>query len=204
MEDSEIVTLFFRRSETAVSACREKYGTLIRHIAYGILNNHEDSEECENDTYLRTWNSVPPTQPESLRAYLGRIVRNLAFNYIEKRNAAKRCVDTVFFSELEQMVPGGRMVNRTEGAGGDKWQASIAHNNVEEEVSVNELSECIAGWLRGLEAEERITFVRRYWYGDSVKEIAVSLGITAGKMASRLFRLREGLRAYLEEEGFYD
>ena len=83
LEDSGIIELFFRRDEAAVASCREKYGAMLRHIAYGILCSREDSEECENDTYLRTWNHIPPEKPASLGAYLGRIVRNLALNYVE-------------------------------------------------------------------------------------------------------------------------
>lgn len=198
LEDSGIIELFFRRDEAAVASCREKYGAMLRRIAYGILCSREDSEECENDTYLRTWNHIPPEKPASLGAYLGRIVRNLALNYVERKNASKRCGNTLLFSELEQMLPG----NGKE-TGNSLWEAAAAKDSIADRIDEKVLTELIEKWLRGLEKEERILFVRRYWYGDDIKELARRYMTTPGKLSSRLFRLRERLRGYLEKEGVH-
>ncbi len=200
LEDSGIIELFFKRDEAAVVSCREKYGAMLRRIAYGILGSREDSEECENDTYLRTWNHIPPEKPVSLSAYLGRIVRNLALNYVEKKNASKRCGNTLLFSELEQMLPGNE---KETGSGNFLWEAVAARDSISDSIDEKVLTELIEKWLRGLEREERILFVRRYWYGDDIKVLARKYMTTPGKLSSRLFRLRERLRGYLEKEGVH-
>lgn len=181
MEDSEIVNLYWERKETAVSESRIKYGKLLFRIAYNILQNHEDSEECESETYIRAWNSIPPNMPESLKAYLGRIVRNFAFHYWEKQNAKKRGEGNLLFSELSEMIPDRK--------------------NTEEAVELRELTCFLEKWLGALEKEERILFMRRYWYGDSIKELAAALKTAPNKLAGKMFRLRERLRKDMEKEG---
>ena len=179
MEDSEIVEMYWRREEQAIAESSKKYGGLLMHIANGILANHEDSEECVNDTYGKAWYAIPPARPFSLMAYLGRIVRNLAVNRWEERHAAKRDAGlTVLLSELSDCVP-------------DK-------SNVEQELEGRLLTEEIEKWLRTLPQEDRMLFLRRYWFGDDLRELAARQKVSAKQLASKLYRLRQKLRATLE------
>lgn len=181
MEDTKIVELFWNRDEDAINKCSDKYGKWLRTIAYNILLNREDSEECENDTYVRAWNAIPPGRPQVLKAYLGRIVRNLSINRIEERSAKKRGGDNLLLSELSECIPSGV--------------------SVEAQIELKELTDIISAWLMELPKNERIIFVRRYWFGDGVKEIAVDLGGSPNKLSGILFRLRKGLKNRLEKEG---
>ena len=178
MEDSRIVELFWERNENAINECNTKYNSWLKTISYNILTSYEDSEECVNDTYVKAWNSIPPKKPDSLKSYLGRIIRNLSINRWEERHAQKRDGNNILLSELEECVP--------------------SEVSVEREMELRELTGIIAGWLLSLEKEERIIFVRRYWYGDSVKVIAKDISTTPNKLAGRIYRLRQKLRAELE------
>lgn len=182
MKDSEIIALFFAREETAIDETSLKYGRLLQSIAYNILADFQDSEECVSDTYLQAWNSIPPQKPESLSAYLGRIVRNLAINVWHKNRAQKRYNPAdVMLDELGDIIP--------------------AAATVEEEIDAYELARHISSWLRDLAAEDRIVFVQRYWYGLPLKKLAAEHRTSANKLAGRMYRLRRMLKDSLEEAG---
>lgn len=183
MTDRQIVALFFARSEDAISALREKYGKLCRHIAMNILKNDSDAEECESDTYLRVWDTVPPTDPDPLSPFVARIARNLALDRYRYNHAARRCGGgDALFSEMEDIL------TTSEGA--------------ESEAMRKELARCISDFLRTLRAEDRKLFVRRYWYGDDMASLASLFGISENSAAVKLFRARQKMRIYLEKEGF--
>lgn len=183
MDDNQIIDLYWARSETAIWETAKKYGNYCHHIAYNILYNREDSEECVNDTWLRTWEAIPPTRPERLSAFLGKITRNLALQRYEKYNAAKRAAGQVPLAlhELEECIP--------------------ARENVEHVVDDLALTEILNDFLAGLSAETRRIFVRRYWHLHSVKEIAEEYRISESKVKVTLFRTRRKLRLLLEKEG---
>lgn len=181
MDDLEIIKLYWERNERAIDATDEKYGRLLYSISFNILSNNEDSKECVNDTYIRTWKSVPPERPRSLTAYLGRIIRNISIDYLRQNRAQKRYSGgDLLLSELEDCIP--------------------SRNTVWEEIENKALSKLISDWLNTLPKEDRILFVRRYWYGDSVKELASIIGITPSKLANRMYRLRSNLKDILEKE----
>lgn len=182
MEDAEIVRLYWARDQLAITESDRKYGSLCGSIAMNILHSREDSEECVNDTWGQAWNNIPPQRPDHLGAYLGRIVRNLSLNRWRKRRAEKRGGGgvEVLLSELGECLP-------QEGSG----------LLCEEE----RLSGVIARWLLTLQAEDRIVFLRRYWYGDALETIAKARGTGANHLAVRMHRLRKKLREYLEKEG---
>lgn len=182
MEDAAIVKLYWDRDQQAIAASDEKYGPLCRTLSFRIVNSREDAEECVNDTWHRAWDTMPPQRPDSLRAYLCRIVRNLSISRYRARRSQKRGEGMeVLLSELEDCVPA---VPSTEEA----WEN-------------REIAAVIDRWLDGLEREDRVIFLRRYWYGQRVDELAALWSCTPNRMAQRLFRLRGGLRRALEEEG---
>ena len=182
MEDRKIVDLYWQRDENAIPETAAKFGGYCRTIAYNILSDAEDAEECLNDTWLAAWNDIPPSRPNSLKAYLGRLTRNLAITRWRYAHAGKRNGGVeVLLSELEDCVP--------------------ASAGVEEALEEKELSGLISRWLDGLDREDRALFVRRYWYGVRVKDLAGEAGVRENKIAQRLFRLRKELRRCLEQEG---
>ena len=182
MEDAQIIDLYWRRDEAAISETARKYGTLCRTVAKNILTVREDAEECVNDAWHRAWNAIPPQRPERLGAWLGRVVRNLALSRWEHDRAQKRYSGmTAMLSELEDCVP--------------------APKTAESELEDKELSRLLSDWLRTLEREDRILFVRRYWYGTALQELAAERGMAPGRLAQKMFRLRRSLRNALEKEG---
>lgn len=181
MEDTMIIKLFYARSEQAISELATKYGRLLGSIAYNILHNEEDADECENDTYLQTWNSIPPKKPDVLMAFVCRITRNLALNKLKYNNRKKRNAGMeVLFSELEECIPG------TEGV---------------EAAADDVISDVIDEFLRQLDDQTRILFIRRYFYMESAKSLAIRYGLSASNVSTRLNRVRNRLRECLEEEG---
>lgn len=185
MEDREIIELYFERSERAIEETSKKYEGYCFQIAYNILNNHEDSYECLNDTWLNVWNAIPPSRPDRLSSYLGKITRNLALNVYQKEHRKKRGggqVD-VAYEELEMVLSGG--------------------NLPEEQVEQKLLTECINRYLETLSVTKRMVFVGRYWYFESIEQIAGHMGISQSKVKTTLFRVRKGLKEYLEKEGIY-
>lgn len=182
MEDARIIDLFYERSEQAVSELDRKYGAAVRKTAANILRDREDAEECVNDTYLGVWNSVPPHRPEPLGSYVCRIARNIAVSRLRANTAARRSggVELVL-DELAECVP-----------------ASV---DLEGELEARELLAAIERFLSTLSYDDRFLFVRRYWYADSVKEIAAAVHSRENRVAVRLFRLREKLQKFLMKEG---
>jgi len=183
MEDSTIIQLYWDRSEMAISATDSKYGPYLGVIARNILRDEQDAEECVNDTYLHTWNAIPPERPSAFRVWLGRITRNLSLDRWRMSRAQKRGGDetTLLLEELEACVPG--------------------NHNVEQSLADQEVAALISAFLRRQKPDSRRIFLRRYWYGDSVADIARILRISESKVKSSLFRSRNALRIYLEKEG---
>lgn len=182
MEDVEIVGLYWARNQQAIVESQQKYGSLCGGIAMNILHDWQDAEECVNDTWGRAWENIPPQRPSALGAYLGRIARNLSLNRWRRRRAEKRGGGGVelLLSELSECLP-------------EEGQGVLC----EEE----QLSAVIGQWLTGLSEEDRVVFLRRYWYGDPLEAIAKARGTGANHLAVRMHRLRKKLRDYLTEEG---
>ncbi len=182
MEDVAIIDLYWARNENAITETDLKYGSLCRKLAFNILSDHEDSEECVNDTWHRAWNTIPPQRPASLRAYLGRIVRNLSISRLRMRTAQKRGQNySLMLSELGDCLP--------------------SPHHPDQELDAKELAATISRWLRTLEQEERVLFVRRYWYGDPISDLAREQGLLPNQLTKRMLRLRNKLKQHLEQEG---
>lgn len=180
MDDREIVALFYERSEQAITELSKKYGDLCFKIADNILNNEQDAEECVNDAYLGAWNSIPPQNPDSLRAYLCRIVRNLSLKKLRTNSALKRGSRfEISLSELENCIP---------------------DNSFDEHLSAKELSAQINAFLSTLHRDDRVMFVKRYWFSESLSEIAETFGITEHNASVRLSRIRGKLHQYLKSK----
>ena len=183
MEDHNIIDLYWERSEQAVSETEKKYGRYCHGISYGILRSHEDAEECVNETYFRAWNAMPPQRPNSLRAFLGRIARNLSLNRYQAANAQKR----------------GR--GQTELVLEELAECLAAPEDVEHTVEMAELVRCINDFLRALPERKRNIFLLRYWYLCPVSEIARQYGMRENNVSLHLHRMRGALRKYLEKGG---
>lgn len=183
MDDSKIIELYWERSEQAISETSRKYGRYCHYIAYTILHNDEDADECVNDTYLRAWNAIPPHRPNRLQTFLGKITRNLSLNKWEQLSAEKRGAGQIslVLDELTECIPH------------DENMEKAAENLV--------VRDTINRFLEGLPVEMRKIFVRRYWYMSSVKEIAQVYGLSESKVTVTLFRVRKKLKTVLEKEG---
>ena len=182
MKDHEIIDLFFERSEQAITELILKYGAAIKTVASNILKDAQDVEECSNDTYLQVWNRIPPTRPKYLGAYSCRIARNLSLKRYYSNTAEKRnSYYDVALDELEETIP--------------------ALSTVESVYDAKELTKYLNQYLKGLSKEDRFLFMRRYWYGDGISQIAQAMGITPHTASVRLFRLRQKLQNYLQSEG---
>ncbi len=180
-EDGEIIDLFFKRSQNAISALEEKYGRLLFQVSYNILNNPEDASECVNDTYLGVWNTIPPTKPESLIHYVCSIARNISLTRFRNAHAKRRDGLFVALEELENCIP---------------------DQSLEEQVALRQLGQAIDAFLDTLDQKSRLAFIYRYWMGDSVKRISEVLGMSVNNVSIRLSRTRKKLKKYLEEEGY--
>lgn len=184
MKDNEILELFWMRNQNAIVQISQKYGKMLHSIAYHILQNHWDSEEILNDTYEKVWNAIPPEKPNSLIAYLGRIARNLALNRWYHNHAQKRQQNEVFpFDELSECIS--------------------SNLTIDSEVETTELTKIIEKWLQSLSKEERVLFIKRYWFCESLNTLAKQNNITANQLAGRMFRLRQSLKQKLAEEEIY-
>ena len=179
------INAIIRIDEKAISYTADKYGKQLVAIANRICDDLDIAEECENDTYLRAWNSIPPHEPRGyFFTFLAKITRNLALDRYKESNRLKRSATIVELTgELSEII-----------AGNDDTTA-----NAESE----ELKNYINSFLRTLHKEKRNVFIRRYWYMDSVAEIADRYGISEGKVKTILFRVRNGLKQYLKKEGYY-
>lgn len=184
MQDKEIVELFLERDETAIRETERKYERYLTKIAFNILKDFEDSRESVNDTYLRAWNSIPPQKPLILSAYLAKITRRTAIDIFRRKNRAKRAPSEYALSleELEDCVQ--------------------SETSVEEEIDIKLLGQAINEFLKTLPEETRNAFIGRYYFLDSMKEVAAYCGMSEGKLKSLMFRTRNELKEYLIKEGF--
>lgn len=184
MEDNQIIELYWQRSENAIAETSNKYSRLLLSISLNILGDYSDAEECENDTYVAAWNAIPPTRPNVFSAFLSKIIRNISINRYEYNKAKKRNNEyDLILSELEECVASSMLVEDCYAAG--------------------EISELINDFLKTQKQETRVIFVRRYWYADSVKDIANRMKISESKVKTVLFRVRGQLQQFLEERGVF-
>lgn len=182
MEDEKIINLYWNRTEQAITETSMKYGAYLRTIAHNILSNREDAKECENDTYMAAWNQIPPTKPQRLLAFLGKITRNIALDRYDYNKAKKRSGEfDLLLKELESCLP--------------------LSNDVEKLYEDRQIPIIINQYLESADYDKRMMFVRRYWYTDSISTIAKRYGYSESKVKSMLFRMRNELRNVLEEEG---
>ena len=188
MEDNQIVDLYWERDERAISESDAKYGAFCARIAINILDNAQDAEECVNDTYLRAWNAIPPNRPTKLGAFLGKITRNLSLDRYKAKKTVKRgnSLFLVSLDELSECVPDG-----STGFG----------SGFDDETEARLIGECINRFLHKLSGEARDVFICRYFYSDSIGEIARRFGLSESKVKSMLHRARGKLKKSLESEG---
>lgn len=183
MDEKQIIALYWARSENAIAETARKYGNYCYKIAFNILSNQQDSEECVNDTYLNVWNAIPPKRPNKFSAFLGKVTRNLALKRWEKYTAEKRGGGQVVLAldELSECIPDP--------------------NRMERMVDNRYLVELLNHFLGELPTETRRIFLLRYWQLAPVKEIAAACGISESKVKMTLMRTRGKLKSYLEQEG---
>ena len=184
MTDEEIISLYFSRSENAIHETAAKYGRLCTYVIKNILKDPADIDECVNDTYLKVWNVIPPSRPTTLKAFVGRITRNISFNLYKKMNTDKRgnLQIPIILDELSECVSGG--------------------TTPYQEIEKKELLKAINSFLEKLPQEKRVMFVRRYWHSDSITDIAKRCGVSENSVSVNLNRLRKRLHNYLIERGF--
>ena len=181
MDDLRIIELYFERDEQAIQETDSKYGKLCHSIAYNILSNREDSEECVNDTYIGVWNAIPPTRPDNLMAFVCRIARNLSLKRLEFLKREKRSADVILsLDELSAVLPDERYAP---------------------DVSDEDVGRLISQFLRTQKEDVRNVFIRKYYFFDSVKEIAERYSFTESKVKNMLFFTRNKLKDYLIKEG---
>ena len=180
IEDEKIIDLFFNRSEKAIQELDIKYGKVCHKLSYNILNNKQDAEECVNDAYLGAWNAIPPTRPNPLLSYIVKIVRNISLKIYWRKEAAKRSGHyKIALKEIEGYI--------------------TDQKTVEDEIEARELARIIEEFLDTLTVENRVIFMRRYWFADSYKDIAELVGISEKNISVRLTRIREKMKQYLIE-----
>ena len=184
MDDNRIIELYWARNEDAIAQTEEKYGAYLAKIAFNILCDREDSDECVNDTYLRAWNSIPPQKPDLLRLYLGKITRTLSIDRWRRKSAVKRG-GSEYVSSLDELA-----------------ETADGVPSVEDEAEAHRLTDALDAFLAALPEEQRDVFVCRYYFMDSLGGIAETFGSTEGKVKSMLHRLRLSLKTKLIEEGF--
>ena len=182
MVDEKIIELFFERSEQAIKEMDIKYGRVCHNISYNILSDRMDAEECVNDAYLGAWNAIPPARPNPLLTYLCKIVRNLSLKRYYMKEAIKR--------------------NSTYDVAMEELEAYLSSpNTVEAEIEARELARIIESFLDTLSVENRVIFLRRYWFSDTYSDIAQRVGLTEKNVSVRLTRTRSKMREYLLERG---
>ena len=181
MDDESIIELFFARNEKAITETEHKYGRLCFHIAMNILGNTEDAEECVNDAYLGMWNRIPPARPDNLMAFLCQVTRYLSFKKLDYNKAKKRSPDIlVSFAELENVLP-------------DSHIRPAAENE--------EIADKISEFLRQEKEDARNVFIRKYWFFDSVRDIAARYAFSESKVKNMLYHSRSRLKKFLKKEG---
>lgn len=183
MEDKQIIELYWKRDETAIVRCQERYGSYCGVIARNILQSPQDAEECVNDVWLAAWDSIPPQRPANLAAYLGKLTRNRAIDRWRSLHREKRGGDSIplALEELAEVLP--------------------AEEDPERRLLGKELGRAVNGFLAGLSAKERNVFLCRYWYFDGIAAISAAFGYSPSKVKSMLHRTRKKLKSYLEQEG---
>nr|WP_300663560.1 sigma-70 family RNA polymerase sigma factor [uncultured Acetatifactor sp.] len=181
MEDEKIIEMFFERSEQSIRELDIKYGKVCRKLSYNIVNSRQDAEECVNDAYLGAWNAIPPVKPDPLLTYICKIVRNISLKIYYKKEAAKRnSAYTIVLEEIKACIAGP--------------------DTVEAEIEAKELARIIESFLDTLTAENRVIFMRRYWFSDSCKDIAGFVGLSEKNISVRLTRIRQKMKSYLAEK----
>ncbi len=180
MDDSRIIELYFARDEEAVVQTKEKYQRLCHSIAQNILRNPQDAEECVNDTWLSVWNAIPPARPDNLSAFLCRITRNLSLKRVEHDTRQKRSATTVPLEELDNLLSD------------DSWATDRSEENV---------GQLIGSFLQAQSIETRRVFLRRYYFFDSIRDIARRYGYTESRVKTMLHRTRNKLKEFLIKEG---
>lgn len=178
MEDESILELLWQRSEQAIGALAQRFGQRLYGIAMNLLGDRQDAEECVSDTYLAIWNAIPPKRPEPLAPYVWRTGRNIALNRLRSNTAQKRSGYELSLDELAGCIP-----------------APCQENS-------RALGQAMDAWLDTIDKKNRIIFLRRYWFGESVKDIAAELSMKENAVSVRLSRLRDSLHNYLTKEGF--
>lgn len=182
MEDKKIVKLLFARAENAISELSRRFGKQLYRIAYNILGNQMDAEECTNDTYFALWNAIPPVSPDPLAPYVYRTGRNTALKRLHRETAQKR--DSRYDVSLEEL------------------NGCLPGDDVEQIIDARELGRAIDRFLKSKSRESRYIFIRRYWFGDSIGEIAKELKMKETTVSVRLTRMRNSLKEYLGKEGY--
>jgi len=181
MTDTQIIELYWARNEDAIKETDLAYGSKLHYLAKRIVQNFEDAQECVSDTYLKTWDTIPPKRPEYFFAYIAKICRNFALGVLDWKSAAKRKGEVVALTqEMEACIPDPQHERKLEG---------------------EELGEVLNRFLESLSYENRVIFLRRYWYLDTISEIAVRYGISESKVKTGLHRTRAKLHAFLAKEG---
>ena len=183
MEDKKIIQLLFARAENAISELSTKFGKQLYRIAYNILGNAWDAEECTNDTYFALWNAIPPVSPDPLAPYVYRTGRNTALKRLHRETAQKR--DSRYDVSLEEL------------------NGCLPGDDVEQIIDARELGRAIDRFLKSKSRESRYIFIRRYWFGDSIGEIAKELKMRETTVSVRLTRMRNSLKEYLGKEGYF-
>lgn len=180
IDDEKIIEMFFERSEQGIRELNIKYGKVCHNLSYHIVGSRQDAEECVNDAYLGTWNAIPPARPNPLLAYIVKIVRNISLKTYYRKDAAKRSSHyTIAMEEIEAYI--------------------ADPNTVEAEIEARELARIIESFLDTLTIENRVIFMRRYWFSDSYKDIAERVDLTEKNISVRLTRIRKQLKQYLFE-----
>ena len=180
IDDEKIIDLFFERSEQGIRELDNKYGAICHNLSYNIVNNRQDAEECVNDAYLGAWNAIPPARPNPLLSYIVKIVRNISLKIYWRKEAAKRSSHyTIALEEIEACI--------------------ADQKTVEDEIEARELARIIEDFLDTLTVENRVIFMRRYWFSDSYKNIAELVGLSEKNISVRLTRIREKMKQYLIE-----
>ena len=179
--DKKIIELFFQRSEEAIQELDRKYGVICRRLSFNIVNDNQDMQECIQDAYLAIWNAIPPAKPDPLLTYILKIVRNASVNLYRYKARDKR--NSSFSIALQEIEP-----------------FIAAENNVEAEIEAKELARIIESFLDTLTRTNRVIFMRRYWFGDSYKEIAEFTGLSEKNISVRLVRMRKQLKEYLSQK----
>lgn len=180
IDDRQIIEMFFIRSEKAIQELDIKYGKLCYTLSFQIVNSRQDAEECVNDAYLGAWNAIPPAKPDPLLPYVLKIVRNISLKLYWRNKAEKRSsIYTAALEEIEPFLP----VQKT----------------VENEIEAHELARILEKFLDTLSLQDRVIFMRRYWFADSYHDIAELTGLSEKNVSVRLFRIRKKMKQYLME-----